>query len=201
MSPRTVQNPAQLLPNPEHPKSVQTNLHLPAWILKRLSVLETPHDLRCVNPSCENSYSQHICSSNPDSLTLSWHPTPSRYGLDSLWIQIFWLFMDSVFVQTQHLSACGILPINCADKCEFHVTSCEYLWYMLSPEASPWPIQSQIIQDWPAPWKVKDIQSSSALPTLPCFIYRYSKITVPLTCLTHKGTPGIFWWVIPPWST
>src|SRR5882724_12300631 len=47
-----------------------------------------------------------------------------------------------------------------ADKYEFHVTSCEYLGYMLSPEGLTMaPYKVQIIQDWPEPQKVKDIQS------------------------------------------
>src|SRR5882672_1577375 len=46
-----------------------------------------------------------------------------------------------------------------ADKCEFHVTSCKYLGYMLSPEGLTMaPYKVQIIQDWPEPWKAKDIQ-------------------------------------------
>src|SRR5882724_5396148 len=47
-----------------------------------------------------------------------------------------------------------------ADKCEFHITSCEYFRYMLSPEGLTMaPYKVQIIQDWPIPRKVKDIQS------------------------------------------
>ena len=47
-----------------------------------------------------------------------------------------------------------------ADKCEFHVTSCEYLRYMLSPNGLMMAQNKvQIIQDWPDPRKVKDIQS------------------------------------------
>src|SRR5882672_7941763 len=47
-----------------------------------------------------------------------------------------------------------------ADKCEFHVTSCEYLRYMLSPEGLTMAqYKVQIIQNWPEPQKVKDIQS------------------------------------------
>ena len=39
-----------------------------------------------------------------------------------------------------------------ADKCEFHVTSCEYLGYMLSTEGLTMaPYKVQIIQDWPEP--------------------------------------------------
>src|SRR5882724_3215035 len=45
-----------------------------------------------------------------------------------------------------------------ADKCKFHITSCEYLGYMLSPEGLTMaPYKVQIIQDWLEPWKVKDI--------------------------------------------
>src|SRR5882724_2928476 len=43
-----------------------------------------------------------------------------------------------------------------ADKSEFHVTSCEYLGYMLSPEGLTMaPYKVQFIQDWPIPQKVK----------------------------------------------
>src|SRR5882724_11261503 len=39
-----------------------------------------------------------------------------------------------------------------ADKCKFHVTSCEYLGYMLSPEGLTMALyKGQIIQDWPTP--------------------------------------------------
>ena len=41
---------------------------------------------------------------------------------------------------------------SCADKCEFHVTSCEYLGYMLSPKGLTMATNKvQIIQDWPEP--------------------------------------------------
>src|SRR5882724_8091637 len=51
----------------------------------------------------------------------------------------------------------------------------------------------QIIQDWPEPWKVKDVQSFFSFANFyHHFIYGYSKITIPFTCLTHKGTPWHF---------
>src|SRR5882724_4091322 len=77
-----------------------------------------------------------------------------------------------------------------ANKCEFHVTSCEYLGYMLSPEGLTMaPYKVQIIQDWHKPRKVKDIQSLLGVANFyQRFIYGYSEITVPLTCLTRKGT-------------
>src|SRR5882724_9967835 len=77
-----------------------------------------------------------------------------------------------------------------ADKCKFHVTCCEYLRYMLSPEGlTIVPYKVQIIQDWPEPQKVKDIQSFLGFTNFyPRFIFGYSEITVPLTHLTCKGT-------------
>ena len=81
-----------------------------------------------------------------------------------------------------------------ADKCEFHVTSCKYLRYMLSPEGLTMaPYKVQIIQDWPKPQKVKYIPSFLGFANFYCrFIFGYSEITVPLTHLTRKGTPWHF---------
>src|SRR5712664_3202914 len=92
----------------------------------------------------------------------------------------------------QQLCANGLFAH--ADKCEFHVTSCEYLRYMLSPEGLTMAqYKVQIIQDWPEPQKVKDIQSFLGFANFYCcFIYGYSEITVPLTRLTRKGTPWHF---------
>src|SRR5882724_7848148 len=53
-----------------------------------------------------------------------------------------------------------------ADKCEFHVTSCEYLGYMLSPKGLTMALYKvQIIQDWPKPRNVKTFNHSLVLPT------------------------------------
>src|SRR5882724_6779078 len=62
---------------------------------------------------------------------------------------------------------------------------------MLSPEGLTMaPYKVQIIQDWPIPRKVKDIQSFLGFANFyHHFIYGYSKITVLLTHLTRKGTP------------
>src|SRR6266481_2277902 len=81
-----------------------------------------------------------------------------------------------------------------ADKCEFHITSCEYLGYMLSPEGLTMASNKvQIIQDWPEPRKVKDIQSFLRFAKFYCrFIYKYSQIAVPLTRLTRKGATWHF---------
>ena len=81
-----------------------------------------------------------------------------------------------------------------ADKCEFHVTSCENLGYMLSPNGLTMAQNKvQITQDWPEPRKVKDIQSFLGFANFyHRFIYEYSRIVVPLMNLTHKNVPWNF---------
>jgi hypothetical protein len=82
----------------------------------------------------------------------------------------------------------------CTDKCEFHSESIEYLGYILSPDGLKMSEDKvKTIQDWPEPKKVKDIQSFLGFANFyHCFIYNYSDIVVPLTCLTHKSTPWDF---------
>ena len=55
------------------------------------------------------------------------------------------------------------------------------------------PSKVQIIQDWPEPRKVKDIQSFLGFTnSYRHFISNYSDIAVPLTRLTRKGTTWNF---------
>ena len=55
------------------------------------------------------------------------------------------------------------------------------------------PGKVKIIQDWPEPKKVKDIQSFLGFANFyRCYIHNYSNIVVPLTCLTWKDTPWDF---------
>ena len=74
-------------------------------------------------------------------------------------------------------------------KCEFSVTTCEYLGYILSPDGfrmSPEKIATVV--DWPMPRKVKDIQSFLGFCNFYCrFIDKYSDITIPLTRLTRSN--------------
>ena len=66
------------------------------------------------------------------------------------------------------------------------------------PKPDFWPSSAvhslvTIIQDWPEPQKVKDVESFLGFANFYYhFIYGYSEITVPLTHLTHKGTPWHF---------
>ena len=51
----------------------------------------------------------------------------------------------------------------------------------------------QVIQDWPEPRKIKNIQSFLGFANFyRCFIPHYSDIAVPLTCLTRKGSAWDF---------
>ena len=80
------------------------------------------------------------------------------------------------------------------EKCQFHTDSVEYLGFRLSPEGlSMDPAKVKIIQDWPEPRKVKDIQSFLGFANFyRRFIDGYSDIVVLLTRLTWKNTPWVF---------
>ena len=73
-----------------------------------------------------------------------------------------------------------------AEKCKFHSESVEYLGYILSPSGLTMSDDKiKIIQDWPEPKKVKDIQSFLGFANFYCwFIFNYLDIVIPLTCLT-----------------
>ena len=75
-----------------------------------------------------------------------------------------------------------------AEKCKFHFKSVEYLGYILSPSSLTMSDDKvKIIQDWPEPKKVKDIQSFLGFANFYCwFIFNYSDIVIPLTHLTQK---------------
>src|SRR5882724_1715210 len=116
------------------------------------------------------------------------------------------IYLDDILIYSDNISEhkahikevlcrlCANGLFACADKCEFHVTSCEYLGYILSPEGFTMaPYKVQIIQDWPKPQRVKEIQPFLSFANFyHHFIYGYSKITIPLTCLTCNGTPWHF---------
>ena len=73
-------------------------------------------------------------------------------------------------------------------------THVEYLGFILSPDGLTMdPAKIQVIQDWPEPRKVRDIQSFLGFANFyRRFIYNYSDIVIPLTRLTQKGTPWHF---------
>src|SRR5882724_7692183 len=76
------------------------------------------------------------------------------------------IYLDNILIYSDNISEhkAHIWEVLCrlhtkglfahANKCGFHVTSCEYLRYMLSPEGLTMaPYKVQIIQDWPVPQK------------------------------------------------
>jgi len=81
-----------------------------------------------------------------------------------------------------------------AEKCEFHSDSVEYLSYVLSSSGLTMSdAKVKTIQEWPEPKKVKDIQSFLGFANFyRYFIFNYSDIVIPLTCLTRKNTPWNF---------
>ena len=73
-----------------------------------------------------------------------------------------------------------------AEKCKFHSELVEYLGYILfSSRLIMFDDKVKIIQDWPKPKKVKDIQSFLGFANFyHWFIFNYLDIVISLTCLT-----------------
>ena len=92
----------------------------------------------------------------------------------------------------KHLRKAGLYAK--AEKYEFHSESVEYLGYILSPSGLTMSDDKiKIIQDWPEPKKVKDIQSFLGFANFyHWFIFNYSDIVIPLTYLTQKNIPWKF---------
>ena len=65
---------------------------------------------------------------------------------------------------------------------------------MLSPDSLTMAQNKiQAIQDWPKPWKVRDIMSFLGFANFyHRFIYGYLEITIPLAQLTRKDVPWEF---------
>jgi len=73
-----------------------------------------------------------------------------------------------------------------AEKCKFYFELVKYLGYILSPSGLTMSNDKiKIIQDWPEPKKVKDIQFFLGFANFYCqFIFNYLDIVIPLTYLT-----------------
>ena len=74
-------------------------------------------------------------------------------------------------------------------KCGFHLESVDYLGYLIRPNGLQMnPAKVKVIQDWPEPQKVKNIQPFSGFANRHrCYIHNYSNIVVLLTCLTQRN--------------
>ena len=89
----------------------------------------------------------------------------------------------------KHLLKAGLYTK--AGKYEFYFELVEYLEYILSPSSLIMSDDKvKIIQDWPEPMKVKDIQSFLCFTNFYCwFIFNYLDIVIPLTYLIWKDIP------------
>ncbi|KAF8754244.1 hypothetical protein RHS01_06464 [Rhizoctonia solani] len=78
-----------------------------------------------------------------------------------------------------------------ASKCTFHVTSVEYLGIIVSDKGfSLDKLKIQAVQEWPAPTKVKEVQSFLGFANfLRCFVANFSHIARPLHNLVKKDIP------------
>ena len=92
----------------------------------------------------------------------------------------------------KHLCKAGLYAK--VEKCEVHSESVEYLRYILSPSGLTMSDNKvKIIQDWPEPKKVKEIQFFLGFTNFYCqFIFNYLDIVIPLTHLTWKDIPWKF---------
>ncbi|KAF8756155.1 hypothetical protein RHS01_04630 [Rhizoctonia solani] len=78
-----------------------------------------------------------------------------------------------------------------ASKCTFHVTSVEYLGIVVSDKGfSLDKLKIQVVQEWPTPTKVKEVQSFLGFTNfLCCFVANFSHMARPLHNLVKKDTP------------
>ena len=77
------------------------------------------------------------------------------------------------------------------EKCTFGEESVEYLGFIISPQGLNMDkIRVLMVQDWPLPCSVKDIQAFLGFCNFYCrFIHNYSKIAFLMTQLTRNKTP------------
>src|SRR6266436_9219908 len=70
----------------------------------------------------------------------------------------------------------------------------EYLGFILSPKGLQMdPTKVSTIQDWPEPWKVRDVQAFLSFANFYWrFIHDYSETTLPLNHLCKKSTTWHF---------
>ena len=89
----------------------------------------------------------------------------------------------------KHLHKTGLYAK--AEKYELHSKSVEYLGYILSPSGLTMSDNKvKIIQNWPEPKKVKDIQSFLGFANFYYqFIFNYLDIVILLTHLIQKDIP------------
>ncbi|QRW21852.1 Retrotransposable element Tf2 protein [Rhizoctonia solani] len=81
-----------------------------------------------------------------------------------------------------------------ASKCTFHVTSVEYLGIIVLDKGfSLDKLKIQVVQEWPIPTKVKEVQSFLGFANfLHWFVANFSHMARPLHNLVKKDTPWVW---------
>ena len=76
-------------------------------------------------------------------------------------------------------------------KCEFDIDTVEFLGFIINPDGIHMDESKvKVIQDWPVPRRVKDVQSFLGFANFyHQFIVNFLDMTVSLTCLTRKNMP------------
>src|SRR5258707_2349282 len=99
---------------------------------------------------------------------------------------------DHVCEVLHHLCMAGLY--SNLKKCKFHKDTVEYLGFILSPKGLQMdPTKVSMIQDWPKPQKVRDIQAFLGFTNFyQRFIHDYSETTLPLNHLCKKSTTWHF---------
>src|SRR6266404_9065749 len=99
---------------------------------------------------------------------------------------------DHVCEVLHHLRMAGLYAN--LKKCKFHTDTVEYLRFILSPKGLQMdPTKVSMIQDWPEPWKVQDVQAFLSFTNFyQRFIHDYSETTLPLNHLCKKSTTWHF---------
>src|SRR5258708_4606869 len=99
---------------------------------------------------------------------------------------------DHVHEVLHHLHMAGLYAN--LKKCKFHTDTVEYLRFILSPKGLQMdPTKVSMIQDWPEPQKVRDVQAFLSFANFYWrFIHDYLETTLPLNHLCKKSTTWHF---------
>ena len=111
------------------------------------------------------------------------------------------IYLDDIFICSNNISKhhwhvkkvlkhlCKADLYTKAEKCKFYSKLVEYLEYILSISGLTMSDNKvKIIQHWPESRNIKNIQFFLDFANFYCwFIFNYSDIVIPLTCLTQKN--------------
>ena len=184
-----------------------------AWVYLKID-LHYAYHLVCIADSDEWKTAFRICYGSfewsviPFGLTNA--PTAFQWFMNDIFSDLLdlciMIYLDDILIYLnnmskhhwhvkevlKHLHKAGLYAK--AEKCKFHSKSVEYLEYILSPSGLTMSDDKvKIIQDWPEPKKVKDIQSFLGFANFyHWFIFNYSDIVISLTYLTQKDIPWKF---------